>query len=59
VPELRTMGVDSLGLDLRRRHPDLATLVAKAFREADIASLPTLKRKCGRSGLGHYRTGVF
>jgi putative protease len=59
VPELRTMGVDSLGLDLRRRHPDLATLVAKAFREADIASLPTLKRKCGRSGLGHYRKGVF
>jgi len=59
VPELRAMGVDSLGLDVRRRHPDLAAFVAKSFKEVDLASLEELRRKCGRSSLGHYRKGVF
>lgn len=59
VPELRAMGVDSLGIDVRRRHPDLAAFVGRSFREMDLANLEELRRKCGRSSLGHYRKGVF
>ena len=59
VPELRAMGVDSLGIDVRRRHPDLAAFVAKAFRETDMMAMEGLRRKCGRCSLGHYRKGVL
>lgn len=59
VPELQAMGVDSLGIDVRRRHPDLAAFVARSFRNVDLGSLEELRRKCGRSSLGHYRKGVF
>ena len=59
VSELKAMGVDSLGIDVRRRHPDLAAFVARSFREVDLGSLEELRRKCGRSSLGHYRKGVF
>jgi len=59
VPELRSMGVDSLGIDVRRRHPDMAAFVGRSFRELDIDDMGELRRKCGRSGLGHYRKGVF
>jgi len=59
VPELRAMGADSLGIDVRRRHPDLASFVGRSFREIDLADMEELRRKCGRSSLGHYRKGVF
>ena len=59
VPELNAMGVDSLGIDVRRRHPDLAAFVAKSFREMDLGVMEEIRRKCGRSSLGHYRKGVF
>ena len=59
TPELRSMGVDSLGIDVRRRHPDLAAFVGRSFKELDMANLEELRRKCGRSSLGHYRKGVF
>lgn len=59
VPELNLMGVDSLGIDVRRRHPDLAAFVAKSFRDIDLEKMEELRRKCGRSSLGHYRKGVF
>lgn len=59
VPELRAMGVDSLGIDVRRRHPDLAAFVGRSFKDLDLANLEELRRKCGRSSLGHYRKGVF
>ena len=59
VPELQAMGVDSFGIDVRRRHPDLAAFVGRSFRELDPANLEELRRKCGRSSLGHYRKGVF
>lgn len=59
VPELAAMGVDSLGIDVRRRHPDLAAYLARAFREVDLGVMDELRRKLGRSSLGHYRKGVF
>ncbi len=59
VPELRAMGVDSLGIDVRRRHPDLAAFVGRSFKGLDLVNLEDLRRKCGRSSLGHYRKGVF
>ncbi len=59
VTELNAMGVNSLGLDLRRRHPDLAAFVARSFREVNLEVMEELSRKCGRSSLGHYRKGVF
>jgi collagenase-like PrtC family protease len=59
VPELAMMGVDSLGIDVRRRHPDLAAYVAKAFKDVDLGVMEEMRRKLGRSSLGHYRKGVF
>lgn len=59
MPELMAIGIDSFGIDVRRRHPDLAAFVGKSFKELDLASLGDLRRKCGRSNLGHYRKGVF
>ncbi|MCG7844151.1 MAG: U32 family peptidase, partial [Methanomassiliicoccales archaeon] len=59
VQELGVMGVDSLGIDVRRRHPDLAAFVAMSFRKVDLGVMEEMRRKCGRSSLGHYRKGVF
>jgi len=56
--ELGEMGVDSLALDLRRKNPEMAALVAKAFREGDLSKKSAIKRKCGAITTGHYLKGV-
>jgi hypothetical protein len=47
-----------LALDLRRKNPDLAQMVAKAFREGDRSKKSAIKRKCGAITTGHYLKGV-
>jgi putative protease len=58
LPELEDMGVDSFGLDLRRRHPDLAEMAAKVYYDRDLDSKAALKKKCGPITSAHYQNGV-
>jgi putative protease len=58
VHELEEMGVDSLALDLRRKNPDLAEMVARAFKERDMSKKSAIKRRCGAITTGHYLKGV-
>jgi len=58
IDELESIGVDSIGLDLRRRSPALCELVAKAFREKEMRKKSSIKRKCGRITTGRYHEGV-
>jgi U32 family peptidase len=58
IDELESMGVDSIGLDLRRRSPALCELVTKAFREKEMRKKSSIKRKCGRITTGRYYEGV-
>ncbi len=58
LTEMEDMGIDSFALDLRRRHPDLAELAAKVYRERDLDSKAVLKKKCGPITSAHYQSGV-
>jgi putative protease len=58
IDELENMGVDSFGVDLRRRDAELSETVAKAFFERDINQKATIKKKCGSITARHYVEGV-
>lgn len=58
MDELQEMGVDSIGLDLRRRDPGLCETVARAFKENDLKRKGRIKRKCGKVTAGHFLRGV-
>lgn len=58
LEELEEMGVDSIGLDLRRRDPGLCEMVAKAFKNNDLKLKRRIRRKCGKLTFGHYLRGV-
>ena len=54
LDELDCMGIDSYGLDLRGRPPELCAMVAKAFRQRDLGMKNRIKRRCGAITAGHY-----
>ena len=56
--EMDRMGIDSYGIDLRNRPPDLCSIVAKAFARRDIRSKDKIKRRVGSITAGHYLRGV-
>jgi putative protease len=58
LDELERMGIDSLGIDLRRRGVTLATTVAKAYAARDVTAKPSIRRLCGPITAGHYHRGV-
>ena len=59
VDDLERAGVDSFGIDLRKRPAELAEKVAKAFREKDQTLVPEIKEMCGGIlNTGHYLRGV-
>ena len=59
VDDLERAGVDSFGIDLRKRPAELAEKVAKAFREKDQSLVPEIKEMCGGIlNTGHYLRGV-
>ncbi|NYT12487.1 MAG: peptidase [Methanomassiliicoccales archaeon] len=58
MDELQAMGLDSIGLDLRRRDPGLCENVARAFKENDLKRKGRIKRKCGKVTAGHFLRGV-
>lgn len=58
LDELEGIGVDSFGLDLRRRHPDVARLVAEVFSQRDVRRKSALRKKCGPITSAHFERGV-
>lgn len=58
LDDLEGMGVDSFGIDLRRRDSELSEIVAKAFHERDISQKAVIKKKCGSITARHYAEGV-
>jgi putative protease len=58
LPDLDSMGVDSYGVDLRRRPAKLASLVAKSFYERDLQKRREMKSACGHITKGHFIRGV-
>ncbi len=58
MEEMEGMGVDSLALDLRRKNPTLAEIVARSFRERDVSKKSAIKRRCGAITTGHSLRGV-
>jgi putative protease len=58
MEELDRQGIDSYGIDLRHRPPDLCQLVAKAFTRRDLKAKDRIKRKVGSITAGHYLRGV-
>lgn len=59
VDDLERAGVNSFGIDLRKRPVELADLVARAFSERDQSYTPKIKELCGGVlNTGHYLRGV-
>ncbi len=58
LPELQKMGVDSFGIDLRKRPVQLAKLVAEAYAERDMSKKSKISEMCGSVTYGHYQRGV-
>ena len=59
LDELDKIGINSFGIDLRRRDTKLCKIVAKAFYDRDINKKTIIKRKCKSITSGHYLRGVF
>ena len=57
--ELERYGVNSFGIDVRKRPAQLAELVGKAFRTGSEADIPKIRQMCGGTfNTGHYLRGV-
>ncbi len=57
--ELERYGVDSFGIDVRKRPAQLAELVGKAFKSGSDADMAKIKQMCGGTfNTGHYLRGV-
>jgi putative protease len=58
LDELEEIGIDSFGIDVRRRHPDMAKLVAEAYEKRDLGMKATLRKKTGGFTAAHFENGV-
>lgn len=58
LDELEQMGIESFGLDLRRRGVKLAMTVVKAYATHDVTAKTAIRRMCGAITAGHYHRGV-
>ncbi|MDR0778882.1 MAG: U32 family peptidase [Methanomassiliicoccaceae archaeon] len=56
--ELESMGIDSFGIDLRKRPTELASKVAEAFFRRDKNKKNDIVKICGDITYGHYARGV-
>jgi putative protease len=57
--DLENMGINSFGIDLRRRDPALSDLVAKAFYQRDLRQKTVIKKRCTSITARHYLRGVI
>jgi Collagenase and related proteases len=58
LDELHFMGVDSFGIDVRKRPSKLAEMVARAYSENDVSKKGKITEMCGSINYGHYLRGV-
>jgi putative protease len=58
LDELSLMGLDSFGIDVRKRPSEVASKVAKAFYERDTNRRGDIMTMCGSVTQGHYLRGV-
>ncbi len=58
LPDLQKMGIDSFGIDLRKRPASLAKLVAESFAKQDISKKSKISEMCGSTTNGHFNRGV-
>ena len=57
--ELERYGINSFGIDVRKRPAQLAELVGKAFRTGSETDIPKIRQMCGGTfNTGHYLRGV-
>ena len=56
--ELGSMGIDSFGIDLRKRPASLAKAVAEAYADRDVNKKGKITEMCGSINYGHYLRGV-
>jgi putative protease len=59
LDDLENMGINSFGIDLRRRDPALSELVAKAFYQRDLRQKSVIKKRCNSITARHYLRGVI
>ncbi len=58
LDEMDRMNIDSYGIDLRGRRPELCSLVAEAFGKRDMRLKGKIKHRCGMITAGNYLRGV-
>ncbi len=58
LQQLGKIGVDSVGIDLRKRPERLASLVAKAFADNDVSAKENISNICGGITTGAYNRGT-
>ncbi|MCL2296571.1 MAG: U32 family peptidase [Methanomassiliicoccaceae archaeon] len=54
MSELSSMGIDSFGIDLRKRPASLAKVVAETYKDQDIGKKGRVTEMCGSINYGHY-----
>jgi len=59
VGDIESMGIDSFGIDLRRRNAELSELVGRAFYEGDQTTKEDIRKRCGSITAGHFLRGVL
>ncbi|MDD1768067.1 MAG: U32 family peptidase [Methanomassiliicoccales archaeon] len=59
VGDIESMGIDSFGIDLRRRNAELSELVGRAFYEGDQTAKEDIRKRCGSITAGHFLRGVL
>jgi putative protease len=59
LDEIEEIGIDSFGIDLRRRSVKLCKIVAKTFYKRDLNNKQVIKKKCKLITTGHYLRGVY
>lgn len=58
LDDLENMGIDSFGIDLRKRPASLAKTVAEAYSKKDITKKDKISEMCGSINYGYYHRGV-
>lgn len=58
LKEIAGIGVDSVGIDVRKRPENIAKAVAKAFAENDVSAKKDISEMCGGINYGAYLRGT-
>ena len=56
--EIEELGINSFGIDLRRRNQKICKIVSKAYYERDLSKKGIIRKRCKSITSGHYLRGV-